>query len=172
MTQIEIVTRPFEVGEEKLERGDRFEPDRLDLPDRARFDLRRCGKVGPLTRDLYAMMMQHHQPGHIGRGFTRKELVELGILDAPPRAELQAGAQVSLEGAEKVKGGGYLIPHKRGIAPVYDIADHQGRLLSARQFRSRDKALAALSDALATRKAQAKGAADGLELQREPEHAD
>lgn len=171
MTQIEIIVRPLDVGDLKLTWGDRFEPDELNLSDRARHDLRRAQYIKPLTRDLYAMLMQRHPAGHVGRGFTRKILVELGILDPAPRAELQAGETVSLEGAEKVKGGGYLIPHKRGIAPVYDIADDQGRLLSARQFRSREKALAALKDALAAAK-RPKGASHGVQLQREPEHAD
>jgi hypothetical protein len=147
----EIALRPFPVGERNYAPGDKFEAkrhlDQKDLEEKHVGWLRSQGKIAPITRETYAHAMAHHQPGHMGRGFTKAYLIEMGILDAPEpdlapaeaSAEEKPDTVPGLIGVHEVNGR-LLREVKIGPRTYFEPVTVEGELLRSKRFQAKDKA--------------------------------
>lgn len=199
MSEIEIVTREFKLGDRMMQPADRFDPQDTYqskfLTDEAVRNLRRAKSVVQFTPQVYRVASQRFSFDHVGRGFTRAELVALGALEdraAPPPKAAAAAKPAPKPKAPRPPGkksavlevveippdaevvNGYLLIARKiaGSSFVnYEVADTAGRLLRASRFKSRDKAVAYLTD-LPAAGGSPKGEEGDNSGQQESEHRD
>lgn len=167
MPTIEIVTNPsgMIVGERSYECGDRWDAQPHlrsgHLTELQVHGLSQQRYFAPLTRETYAIAMARHPEGHIGKGFTRAELVELGILDpagtkaaappakTPPKVKAKAAEKAPPEPEVYL---GYVIhPVKQGNFTRFEPKTEAGELLREARFMTAAKARSFIDDLVATR---------------------
>lgn len=193
MPTIEIVTNPsgMIVGERNYACGDRWDAQphlrNGHLTELQVHGLSQQRYFGPLTRESYAIAMARHPEGHVGKGFTRAELVELGILDpaakkeaappakAKPPAKSKDSPKAALE-PEVYKG--YVIHAvKQGNFTRFEPMTQDGQLLRLERFMKIEKARTFIDDLVATRDSAKPAAqnppeqANDLHLRSDAEHA-
>lgn len=189
MLEPEIVVRPIKVGATDFLPGDRFDPKRppfsTHLDERQVGMIRRAGQVGPLTRESYAIALVRRPGGSppIGRGFTDVELMELGIIDEPPKRRARTTPAVAPKSGEpvgepiEIRPGYFLQAFERGhnLPPTFDLRNADGDLVRPARFGTRALAEAFLDKLLAgaahLKAGKQESSANDVHVQPQPEHA-
>lgn len=157
-------TQPFEMG-------DRFDEDgvlkRGEMNESSVRVWKNHGFVIPLTRENYANMIAHRPEGTIGRGFTKAELVTMGIIDADdvatpanqvpvrekapkPAKEKRSGPDMTPIRGEAFQHNGHVITTiKQGRFTLWETTNSAGELLRDKNFRKREDAEAFIDDLVA-----------------------
>lgn len=143
---IEIAFAELKLGAITLQGGDRFDGSRHlssgALQERHIDVLRAQAKIKPLTPENYAIWVARNGDNWVGRGFTRAELVERGIIstDAPKAAPKPAADKPKAErlpSGDPVDYKGHFIQaFKYSRFTVFEVYNSDLELLREKAFKS------------------------------------